>query len=58
MTVAKILKISYSCKKSLEDAVNQGIARASETLPTFKVRACQIKKWWPATTRSPSTASA
>ena len=32
MTVAKILKISYSCKKSLEDAVNQGIARASETI--------------------------
>lgn len=32
MSVAKILEITSSSKKSFEDAVNQGIARASETI--------------------------
>jgi dodecin len=32
MTVAKILEITSSSKKSFEDAISQGIARASETV--------------------------
>jgi dodecin len=32
MSVAKILEITSSSKKSFEDAVTQGIARASETI--------------------------
>jgi dodecin len=32
MTVAKIIEISSSSKKSFEDAINAGIARASESV--------------------------
>jgi dodecin len=32
MTVAKIIEISSSSKKSFEDAISVGIARASETI--------------------------
>jgi dodecin len=32
MTVAKVLEITSSSKKSFDDAVAQGIARASETI--------------------------
>jgi dodecin len=32
MTVAKILEITSSSKKSFEDAITLGIARASETI--------------------------
>lgn len=32
MTVAKVLEITASSKKSFDDAVAQGIARASETI--------------------------
>jgi hypothetical protein len=32
MTVAKIIEITSSSKKSFEDAVHQGIARASKTV--------------------------
>ncbi len=32
MTVAKIIEISSSSKKSFEDAINVGIARASESV--------------------------
>jgi dodecin len=32
MTVAKILEITSSSKKSFEDAISQGIVRASETV--------------------------
>jgi dodecin len=32
MTVAKILEITSSSKKSFEDAISQGIARAAETI--------------------------
>jgi dodecin len=32
MTVAKILEITSSSKKSFEDAIAQGIARAAETV--------------------------
>jgi dodecin len=32
MTVAKVIEITSSSKKSFDDAVAQGIARASETI--------------------------
>jgi dodecin len=32
MTVAKVIELSSSSKKSFDDAVAQGIARASETI--------------------------
>ncbi len=32
MSVAKVLEITSSSKKSFDDAVSQGIARASETI--------------------------
>ena len=32
MSVAKILEITSSSKKNFEEALNQGIARASETI--------------------------
>ena len=32
MTIAKVLEITSSSKKSFDDAVAQGIARASETI--------------------------
>jgi dodecin len=32
MTVAKVIEISSSSSKSFEDAVNNGIARANDTL--------------------------
>jgi flavin-binding protein dodecin len=36
MSVAKITEISSESKESFEDAVRQGIARASETLENIK----------------------
>ena len=36
MTVAKIVELSSSSKKSFEDAIEQGIARASKTLKGIK----------------------
>ena len=32
MTVAKVIEITSSSKKSFEDAISSGIARASETI--------------------------
>ncbi len=36
MSVARVIEISSTSTKSFEDAVNQGIARASETLRQVK----------------------
>lgn len=36
MSIAKITEISSESKESFEDAVRQGIARASETLQNIK----------------------
>ena len=36
MTVARITEISSISKKSFEDAVNQGVARANKTLKNVK----------------------
>jgi dodecin len=36
MTVAKIIEISSSSKESFEDAINVGIARASESVEDIK----------------------
>ena len=36
MSVARITEIKSASNKSFEDAVNQGIARASETLKNIK----------------------
>ena len=36
MSVAKIIEISSESKKSFEDAINEGIARASKTVKNIK----------------------
>ena len=36
MSVARVIEISSTSEKSFEEAINQGIARASETLRQIK----------------------
>ena len=36
MSVARVIEISSTSEKSFEDAINQGIARANETLRQVK----------------------
>jgi flavin-binding protein dodecin len=36
MTIAKVIEISAESKESFEDAIRQGIARASETVENVK----------------------
>ena len=36
MSVARVIEISSTSEKSFEDAINQGIARASQTLRQIK----------------------
>jgi dodecin len=42
MSVAKVIEISSTSSKSFEDAVNQGIARASKTVEN--VRSAWVKE--------------
>jgi flavin-binding protein dodecin len=46
MTVAKIIEISAESKESFEDAINQGIAKASQSVHNIKgawVKEHQVK---------------
>lgn len=46
MSVAKIIEISSRSTKSFEDAINQGIARAGETVENVKGAWVSEQKVW------------
>jgi flavin-binding protein dodecin len=55
MSVARITEISSTSTKSFEDALQQGVARATKTLRN--VRSAWVKEQQVTATRSPSTRS-
>lgn len=57
MAVAKVIEVTAGSKKGLEDAIEQGMAKASDTLEMSKALGFRTSRSPPRTAKSASGAS-